>query len=187
MHIQADNDEDLAKGVDVIRKLLVPQDDATNLHKSRQLRELAAINGTSRDEVKCGNCGNTGHKMYECPNRQGQGWTAANVTCSICGANTHIAKDCTANANSAAIGVGAPDINEEYDSFMAELTGGAGAGEGAGGGVKGFVKGPAVPSGGPPAKPVAVERIGFGPGEQMSSLPSRISVCFPRRILMSHR
>src|SRR5262245_58463447 len=41
--------------------------------------------------VRCGNCGETTHKTWECPNE-------ANVTiktvCTLCGAMGHIAKDC---------------------------------------------------------------------------------------------
>ena len=49
----------------MVEKLMVPVDDATNEHKSRQLRELALINGTLRDDIVCRVCGQRGHKLFE--------------------------------------------------------------------------------------------------------------------------
>jgi hypothetical protein len=51
-----------------VEKLLVPIDESKNEHKARQLRELAVINGTLRDEIICRLCGQPGHRMLECPN-----------------------------------------------------------------------------------------------------------------------
>ncbi len=39
------------KAVDMIERLLEPNDDTLNEHKRLQLRELAALNGTLKDEV----------------------------------------------------------------------------------------------------------------------------------------
>lgn len=59
-----------------------------------QLRELAALNGTLRDDeiARCRNCGSSEHKHWECPEQQN--FTAA-LTCSNCGSSGHIAMDCT--------------------------------------------------------------------------------------------
>ena len=40
-----------------VEKLLIPIDETKNEHKARQLRELAVINGTLRDEIICRLCG----------------------------------------------------------------------------------------------------------------------------------
>lgn len=51
----------------MIEDLLVPTDEARNEHKRLQLRELAALNGTLKDDQPCFNCGQTGHRHFECP------------------------------------------------------------------------------------------------------------------------
>ncbi len=38
-------------------------------HAPLQLRELAAINGTLKDDTLCPLCGEGGHRQYECPSR----------------------------------------------------------------------------------------------------------------------
>jgi hypothetical protein len=53
----------------MVAELLVPVDDERNEHKQKQLRELALINGTLRDEEYCNLCGEKGHRQYECPAR----------------------------------------------------------------------------------------------------------------------
>jgi splicing factor 1 len=45
--------------------LLRPIDDDANEHKQKQLRELALINGTLRDDEYCHVCGEKGHRQYE--------------------------------------------------------------------------------------------------------------------------
>ena len=42
---------------------MVPVDDGINEHKQRQLRELALINGTLREEDYCSICGEKGHRQ----------------------------------------------------------------------------------------------------------------------------
>ena len=37
----------------------------------RCCRELAALNGTLKDEVACHHCGQFGHRHFECPNQVG--------------------------------------------------------------------------------------------------------------------
>jgi hypothetical protein len=61
--------------------LLEPLSEEHNMHKTNQLRELAAINGTVQLDVTCNACGEKGHKLYNCPNRE-KSWKAANVTCN---------------------------------------------------------------------------------------------------------
>ena len=43
-------------------ELLKPLDDELNQHKQNQLRQLALINGTLRDDEYCPVCGERGHR-----------------------------------------------------------------------------------------------------------------------------
>lgn len=98
--------------------------------KRNQLRELAALNGTLRDDENqaCQNCGEIGHRKYDCP--QAKNYTA-NIICRVCGNAGHMARDCPDRARGQdwrndgpprrAIG-GADD---EYEKLMNELGGGS--------------------------------------------------------------
>jgi len=57
------------KAGEIVAKLLQPMDDEMNDHKQKQLRELALINGTLREEEYCHICGEKGHRGFECPTR----------------------------------------------------------------------------------------------------------------------
>lgn len=56
----------------MIEDLLVPTDEARNEHKRLQLRELAALNGTLKDDQHCYLCGQSGHRQFECPTLSSQ-------------------------------------------------------------------------------------------------------------------
>jgi splicing factor 1 len=119
--ITGDRQEDVDRACAMVEKLLIPVEEGLNEHKALQLRELAMYNGTLREEVVCRMCGDRGHRMVDCPQRTSS-WKPANVLCGICGANTHPTIDCPrkGQANAAA------EINkleEEFDSFMAEVQG----------------------------------------------------------------
>jgi splicing factor 1 len=108
-----------------------------NDHKRNQLRELAALNGTLRDDENqiCQNCGGVGHRKYDCPEQRN---FTANIICRVCGSAGHMARDCTVNKDPNALAVTAngpsPPLNRtgfdsEYASLMAELGEGAGGGD----------------------------------------------------------
>ena len=61
--------------------------------KRNQLRELAALNGTLRDDENqaCQNCGKIGHRKYDCPDRPNY---TASIICRVCGNAGHMARDC---------------------------------------------------------------------------------------------
>lgn len=61
--------------------------------KRNQLRELAALNGTLRDDENqaCQNCGQIGHRKYDCPDKPN---FTANIICRVCGNAGHMARDC---------------------------------------------------------------------------------------------
>ena len=115
----------------MVAELLAPVDDTHNVHKQKQLRELALINGTLREETFCTLCGEPGHKQYECPNKA-RNTSFANITCAICGESSHATRDCP---NKDRAREQSAQMDSEYKSFMAELgEGPAGAGGGGGGG-----------------------------------------------------
>lgn len=68
--ITGEREEDLERAAKEVQNLLVPMDDMKNQHKQQQLRELARINGTLRDDDFCHICGEKGHRQWECPNRE---------------------------------------------------------------------------------------------------------------------
>ncbi|GAB7366684.1 hypothetical protein MBLNU230_g0642t1 [Neophaeotheca triangularis] len=65
--------------------------------KRGQLRELAALNGTLRDDENqaCQNCGEIGHRKWDCPNAKN---FTANIICRACGNAGHLARDCPGRA-----------------------------------------------------------------------------------------
>ena len=98
--------------------------------KRNQLRELAALNGTLRDDENqaCQNCGEIGHRKYDCP--QARNFTA-NIICRVCGNAGHMARDCPDRARGSdwrnmpprrPAGIGGPE--DEYEKLMNELGGG---------------------------------------------------------------
>jgi splicing factor 1 len=105
-----------------------------NDHKRNQLRELAALNGTLRDDENqiCQNCGGIGHRKYDCPEQRN---FTANIICRVCGSAGHMARDCTVNKGASFVGDssgsgpgGSPSqamvkggFDSEYASLMAEL------------------------------------------------------------------
>jgi len=109
----------------MMEEMLVVIDDEKNVHKQQQLRELALLNGTLKEDEFCTNCGEKGHRSFECPKR----FKSNNrplVKCAICGDTSHPTRDCTRRQ----VGGGATgsstnqQIDSEYQSFMAELDGG---------------------------------------------------------------
>jgi len=120
VYISGDNQLKLDAAAKMIEDLIKPIDDTMNEHKQKQLRELALINGTLRENEYCPICGEKGHKQFECPFRQKSSYKAVGVKCSICGDYSHPTRDCPMKQD-------APNntvvIDNDYNNFMAELTG----------------------------------------------------------------
>lgn len=91
--------------------------ESQNTQKIQQLRELAAICGTLRDDeaAVCINCGGAGHRKYDCP--EPRNFTAS-IVCRICGGAGHMSRDCTTNQRGSNV---ANAFDVEYASLMAEL------------------------------------------------------------------
>jgi splicing factor 1 len=133
----ADSDEKVATCVKMINRVIetaASTPEGQNDHKRNQLRELAALNGTLRDDENqiCQNCGGVGHRKYDCPEQRN---FTANIICRVCGSAGHMARDCTVNKDpNARIPSPSPSgpqnrigFDSEYASLMAELGEGNGS------------------------------------------------------------
>jgi len=98
--VTADTEESLERAAAMVERLLVPVEEGKNEHKRQQLRKLAEINGTLRDNMWRGSEGTFDRK---------------HIRCDICGELSHPTADCGLQGK-------APDkgakIEEEYLSFM---------------------------------------------------------------------
>ncbi|KAK4100119.1 hypothetical protein N658DRAFT_559824 [Parathielavia hyrcaniae] len=162
--IMADTEDKVNKAKKLIHNVIetaasIPE--GQNELKRNQLRELAALNGTLRDDENqaCQNCGQIGHRKYDCPEKQN---FTANIICRVCGNAGHMARDCPDRQRGASwrnegpvarpggrLG-GGDAVDREYEQLMQELggTGAAPARIEAG-------PGPQGPSGGGDARPWA--------------------------------
>ncbi|KAL7266639.1 Branchpoint-bridging protein [Rhizina undulata] len=165
--IMADTEEKVNKAKKLINNIIetaasIPE--GQNELKRNQLRELAALNGTLRDDENqaCQNCGQIGHRKYDCPEQRN---FTANIICRVCGNAGHMARDCPdrqrgqnwrnddrrgpgPGSRPGAAGLGHGDaVDREYEQLMQELSGGSA---------------PAIGSSGPQG------RIEAGPGGQES-------------------
>jgi splicing factor 1 len=120
VHVQGDDEEKLALACKKIDEILRPLDDTLNEHKQKQLKQLALINGTLRENEYCPVCGEKGHQQFDCPYRA-KAFKAAGVKCSICGDLSHPTRDCPMRREGPA---NESMIESEYDNFIAELNGG---------------------------------------------------------------
>ncbi|XP_016564945.2 splicing factor-like protein 1 [Capsicum annuum] len=113
--VEADNQESLEAAAAMVEKLLQPVDEVLNEHKRQQLKELAALNGTIRDEEFCRLCGEPGHRQYACPSRTTT--FKSEVLCKICGDGGHPTIDCPVKNTTG------KKMDDEYQNFLAELGG----------------------------------------------------------------
>ncbi|KAF8339691.1 uncharacterized protein EI90DRAFT_3241746, partial [Cantharellus anzutake] len=153
--VMAETEDKVEACVSMINKVIetaASTPEGQNDHKRNQLRELAALNGTLRDDENqiCQNCGNRGHRKYDCPEQKNY---SANIICRICGSAGHMARDCTSGKGDpngfispTGAGMGTPGagpgggFDSEYAKLMAELgEGSAGVGGGQGGGASGLI------------------------------------------------
>ncbi|PUZ46819.1 hypothetical protein GQ55_7G112700 [Panicum hallii var. hallii] len=115
--VEAETQDALDAAAGMVEKLLTPVDEVLNEHKRQQLRELAALNGTIRDDEFCRTCGEPGHRQYACPNKMTT--FKSDVQCKICGDGGHPTIDCPVK------GMAGKKMDDEYQNFLAELGGGS--------------------------------------------------------------
>lgn len=151
--VEADTEDALEKAAGMVEKLLVPVEEGRNEHKRAQLRELAALNGTIRDDEYCRLCGEPGHRQYACPARHST--FKSDVSCRICGDGGHPTIDCPLKGSAQG-----NKMDDEYKNFLAELGGGGPDGSGSpsgngggGGGEVGSTRGPTLALPGPQGSP----------------------------------
>lgn len=113
--VEAETPDALEAAAGMVEKLLQPVDEVLNEHKRQQLRELAALNGTIRDEEYCRLCGEPGHRQYACPTRTST--FKSEVVCKHCGDGGHPSIDCPVK------GATGKKMDDEYQNFLAELGG----------------------------------------------------------------
>ncbi|KAL9229706.1 hypothetical protein vseg_005144 [Gypsophila vaccaria] len=113
--VEADTHDSLEAAAAMVEKLLQPVDEVLNEHKRQQLRELASLNGTIRDEEYCRLCGEPGHRQYACPSKTTT--FKSDVLCKICGDGGHPTIDCPVK------GTTGKKMDDEYKNFLAELGG----------------------------------------------------------------
>ncbi|KAL9963002.1 hypothetical protein ACROYT_G032163 [Oculina patagonica] len=118
-------EQSVQKAVAMIRDILrqgIEAPEGQNDLKRMQLRELAALNGTLRDDeiLRCRNCGSVEHRHWECPEQKN---VTNNVLCTRCGAAGHLATDCiqTDLPPIPVVQVDKAKMDSEYMSLMAEL------------------------------------------------------------------
>mmetsp|Transcript_10185 Transcript_10185/g.15278 ORF Transcript_10185/g.15278 Transcript_10185/m.15278 type:complete len:684 (-) Transcript_10185:1611-3662(-) len=130
--ISGDSQENVDKAGALIEQMLVVIDDEQNQFKQNQLRELALLNGTLKDDDYCILCAEKGHRQFECPKRFSQVKSGATnvlqIKCAICGDSSHPTRDCTQNKNNDDDNdndnaTKEKHLDQEYMSFMAELDG----------------------------------------------------------------
>ncbi|EPX71909.1 zinc finger protein Bpb1 [Schizosaccharomyces octosporus yFS286] len=122
--VTADSEDKISHAIrliDLVIQTAASTPEGQNDLKRNQLRQLATLNGTLRDDENqvCQNCGNVGHRRYDCPERVNH---TLNIVCRHCGNAGHIARDCPVR-NQPPVADAAAD--REYQSLMQELGGGS--------------------------------------------------------------
>ncbi len=119
--VTGDTEEAVMQTAKKVEELLRPMQDEDNAHKQAQLRELAIIHGTLRDDDFCPFCGEKGHRQFECPHRK-KSFQSTGIKCAICGDGSHPTRDCPMRGEADADKNG---LDSEYNDFIDQLTGGS--------------------------------------------------------------
>jgi len=126
--ITGEDQKSVDAATDMIQQMLIVIDDEKNVHKQAQLRELALLNGTLKEEEFCQICAEKGHRAFECPKRFAVNKTRFQVKCAICGDTSHPTRDCTQKrvlqqGQQVTNNKNAQELDSDYANFMAELDG----------------------------------------------------------------
>merc|ERR1719187_1801226 len=176
LHAYVEGDEPIkvGKAVQKIKEIIqqgIDLPEGSNQLRQMQLRELAMLNGTLREDgilPPCTNCGATDHRSWQCQDKPN---VTNNIVCTKCGGAGHTTGDCMVGrpGHQGPPGTGPnivpPDkwgapgqLDKEYESLMAELSGKAMPPPSGGGGGGDSAKPWAPPTaatqfGGPPKAP----------------------------------
>ena len=125
LHVVISGDDQRAVDAagEMITQMLIVMDDEKNVHKQQQLRELALLNGTLKEDEFCQICAEKGHRSFECPKRFARNNSRPVVKCAICGDTSHPTRDCTQKQAPPENQKNQQEIDSDYLSFMAELDG----------------------------------------------------------------
>ncbi len=123
--ITGDNQANVDAAADMITDMLVVIDDDKNVHKQQQLRELALLNGTLKEDEFCPICGEKGHRAYECPKRFNMDKKSSKlgVKCAVCGSTSHVTSDCPMKHLKDGEQKAEQELDSDYMAFMNELDG----------------------------------------------------------------
>ena len=120
--VTGDRQESVDLAATMIEDMLVVIDDDKNIHKQAQLRELALLNGTLKEDEYCTLCGEKGHRAFECPKRFSMNKPGIQVRCAICGDTSHPTSDCK-QKDTASAEKDTKQLDSDYLAFMNELDG----------------------------------------------------------------
>jgi len=110
--IQGDNDVQIERASKLVHSLLVPVDETRNEHKRKQLRELAAINGTLKDKLWMTTVNESEEFSFD----------RASVKCKICGEVSHPTMDCPLKSKGTAIlNNESKELDDEYEKFLVDI------------------------------------------------------------------
>jgi len=120
--VTGDNQENVNRAAQMVTDMLVVIDDDKNIHKQAQLRELALLNGTLKEDEYCSLCAEKGHRAFECPKRFSMNKPGLEVKCAICGDTSHPTRDCK-QKDTATGDKDTTQMDSDYLAFMNELEG----------------------------------------------------------------
>jgi len=120
--ITGEDQASVDKATKMVEDMLVVIDDEKNVHKQQQLRELALLNGTLKEEEFCNICAEKGHRTFECPKRFSLNKPTLSIKCAICGDTSHVTSDCTMKPKDVREDE-QKQLDSDYQNFMDELDG----------------------------------------------------------------
>lgn len=95
VHLEADNDEDLGVGMNMITPLLDPSSLEFRATQAGASDQMALISGGIAAVSVCTICKGTGHTASACPDaRTTRDYTSLTIKCGICGGKGHLTMDC---------------------------------------------------------------------------------------------
>jgi splicing factor 1 len=121
--VLGDSEASVVAGVAEIQEIIetaTTTPERENKRKQDQMRDIAVINGTFRDDENrtCRVCGKPGHIQWDCPERD-SGRPLANIVCHRCKQPGHLQRDCKANLRRGVVPKG--QFDQEYQDLMNDL------------------------------------------------------------------